>query len=414
MLVGVVGGSVLTVAYTLRFLIGTFGGRADEALSVQPLRPAITAVTVPLGVLSVAGFVALGVVTGLVRDAAVTVNPSSAVYELLRWPGLTTGFVLSMLVLVVGGVLGWVLAPRVAAVPRPLGAEAADRLVDLTLQGARALAVRVQHGSLPVYLVTMVLVTALAAAPFVVDVEPDALVAWDHALQPAIAALVVVAAVGAARVPSRLGAALGLGAVGFGVAALFGLQGAPDLALTQLLVETVIVVGFVIGLGRLARDFPPVGQTWRNVRIVASVLVGAGVAVGLAAAASRPVAEPPLEDLVDQAVEPGGGNNVVNVVLTDMRALDTLGEIIVLAVVAIGVVALARAGRAGGEHSSTLPGEGAADLAPRRPGRRPGSEDDTGPMNGDSMDAGPRDTGSMDGDSMDGDSMDTGPRAVTT
>ena len=103
-------------------------------------------------------------------------------------------------------------------------------------------------------------------------------------------------------------------------------QGAPDLALTQLLVETVVVVGFVIGLGRLSTNFPQVGYVWRSVRMVVSVGLGGAVAIGLAAAASSPSGTAPVAEFVERAADTGGGNNVVNVILTDIRALDTFAR----------------------------------------------------------------------------------------
>jgi multicomponent Na+:H+ antiporter subunit A len=133
-----------------------------------------------------------------------------------------------------------------------------------------------------------------------------------------------------------------LGAVGFSVAGLFVALGAPDLVLTQLLVETVIVVGFVLGLGRLATRFPTATRLWLTGRIAVSVLIGAAIAVALAGAVSSPSGEAPVQDLAMSAVERGGGNNVVNVILTDMRALDTLGEVVVLLTVAVGILTLTR------------------------------------------------------------------------
>lgn len=192
-------------------------------------------------------------------------------------------------------------------------------------------------------MVTTIIVVGLAATPFAGVIDLDALELWDHPLQALVGMLVVLAAAGTVLVGGRLGAALGLGSVGFGVAGLFVIEGAPDLALTQLLVETVVVVGFVIGLGHLSRDFPVTSQLWRSVRIAASTLIGVAVAVGLAASASRPTGQPPLERFSVEAADEGGGNNIVNVILTDMRALDTLGEIVVLVAVAVGVVSLARA-----------------------------------------------------------------------
>ena len=66
------------------------------------------------------------------------------------------------------------------------------------------------------------------------------------------------------------------------------------------------------------------------------------MAGALVASRSQPTGVPPLETLVIEAVESGGGNNVVNVILTDIRGSTRSGEIVVLAVVAIGMLALAR------------------------------------------------------------------------
>ena len=342
---GVVGGSVLTVAYTLRFVLGVFAGPAPDGLTVAPRRPAMTVVSGLLGLASLVGFVVLGVVSDRVRAGAVRIDPAAEAYTLLRWPGLTTAFAISLAIVAAGAVVGLVLVRRDSSAPRPLGADAVDATVAATLRSARRVAGVVQHGSLPGYVLTAAVVAALAAVPFVTEIDVDTLRPWDSPAQVVLGAIVLGAAIALTLVPNRLAAALGLGAVGFAVAGLFVVQGSPDLALTQLLVETVIVVGFVVGLGHLGRDFPRFGLLWRQVRIAVSVLVGVAVAAALAAAGSRPTGAPPRQALVEESVVTGGGNNIVNVVLTDIRALDTWGEIIVLVAVAVGVVSLARAGR---------------------------------------------------------------------
>ena len=187
-------------------------------------------------------------------------------------------------------------------------------------------------------------VAAVAAVPFLGEVSTGHLVWWDHPVQAVLAVAVVLAAVVGGWIRSRLGAALALGAIGTGVSALFVVHGAPDLALTQLLVETVIVVGFVLGLGRLTSEFPRANNSWRAVRLGVAALGGAAVTIGLIAAGSAPTGEAPVEELTGRAVDEGGGSNIVNVVLTDVRALDTLGEVVVLATVAVGILALARLG----------------------------------------------------------------------
>ncbi len=339
----VVGGSVLTVAYTVRFLITVFG--TGPATPVADSRLFMTVPMVVLGAAGVLGYFAVDATTNIVSAAAVELNASASAYELIRWPGLKTAFVVSMGILAAGGTLGFLLARRVPAVPTPLGANQADRLIDSVLNIAPRITARIQHGSLPVYLTTLALAATVAAAPFVTELSTDHLVWWDEPIQAAIAIAIVASAVAGAFVGSRLGAALTLGAVGIGVSGLFVVHGAPDLALTQLLVETIIVVGFVVGLGRLRQSFPRTSGAWRTVRIVVAIGGGLATTFALAASGSAPAGRAPIDALTEGAVDEGGGKNVVNVILTDIRALDTLGEVVVLATVAIGILALAKIGR---------------------------------------------------------------------
>ena len=340
----VIGGSVLTVAYTTRLLLGMFG--SSEPMPdrpVSPVRPAMTTPEVVLGLATVGGFVALGWVTDVVRTATVVVSPEAEVYSLYRWPGFTDAFITSMLVVAGGLVLGALLTRRVVlSGPAARGASIADASIDGLGRVARRVARRVQHGSLPLYLATTVVVLGTAAVPFVGEIDTDRLYWWDNRAEAILVLMIVAAAIAATTVGSRLGAALVLGAVGFSVAGLFVAIGAPDLVLTQLLVETVIVVGFVLGLGRLATRFPTATRLWFVGRLAVSLLIGAAVAVALAGAASSPSGDPPIVDLTESAVDEGGGNNVVNVILTDTRALDTLGEVIVLMTVAVGILTLTR------------------------------------------------------------------------
>ncbi len=336
----IIVGSVITVAYTTRFLLGTFGAGPDT--TVAPRRPAMTIATTVLGLGSIVGYIAINAVNGIVGPAAVEIDAKADVYSLYRLPGITTAFLVSAAIVAVGVALGLFILRRVdQPAPGARGADLVDHGLDRFLAWAPQPIARIQHGSLPVYLATMGLVALTATIPFVREVDTDSLVLWDNAFQGALAVAIIGAAAAGAFVNSRLGAALTLGAVGLGVTGLFVVHGAPDLALTQLLVETIIVVGFVLGLGHLGRSFPSAHATWKGVRVGVSVLCGVGVMFGLAASGSNPSGTPPIEQLAEAAVEEGGGNNIVNVILTDLRALDTLGEVVVLAVVALGILALA-------------------------------------------------------------------------
>lgn len=343
----VIVGSVLTVAYTVRFLVSVFG--PGPATPVKPSRLAMTAPAALLATAGLAGYIFASAPNRLVSNAAVELNAAADSYKLIAWPGLKTAFVVSLGILAVGSILGMAVTKRgVQPTPNPVGATRADATIDGVLSIAPWLTARVQHGSLPVYIATMTAVAAVATIPFLAEFSNAQLEGWNNPIEPFLAVVIVGSAIAGTFVDSRLGAALALGAVGLGMSALFVSYGAPDLALTQLLVETIIVVGFVLGLGRLRQRFPTSDNTWKTVRMTIAGLGGVGVTLALASAASAPAGSPPLADITEQAVQEGGGKNLVNVILTDLRALDTLGEVVVLATVAIGMLALARVNQAEG------------------------------------------------------------------
>lgn len=351
-LAAIIGGSVLTVAYTLRFLITVFGAGPDT--QVAPRSLAMTVPAVILGALSFLGYVFANIVNEIVRPAAVELNPESSVYELIRWPGLKLAFVISMGIVFGGLLVGYLFAkPNDRPIPKPIGADATDNGLDGFLAMTPGITARVQHGSLPVYFVIMLTAMGVSTIPFFTGITFDHIVLWDRPIQGVLALATVAAALAGAFVQSRLGAAMTLGAVGFAMTGIFIVHGAPDLALTQLLVETIIVVGFVLGLGHLSRKFPSSSDAWTGIRLAVSVLAGIAVTGSLIASGASPTGAPPVDELAAQSVETGGGNNSVNVILTDIRALDTFGEVIVLATVAVGVLALARSSRGADKPEQT-------------------------------------------------------------
>lgn len=155
-----------------------------------------------------------------------------------------------------------------------------------------------------------------------------------------LAATIVVAAFAATQVQRRLGVIAVLGAIGFAIALFFVLHGAPDVAATQFAVETLIVIIFVL----VIRHLPRLGRYTTRGSRVADVLVATmlGVVVaGYALLASLSVPASPISEYHSaESVPKGYGRNVVNVILVDFRALDTLGEIFVLVIAAVGVFTL--------------------------------------------------------------------------
>jgi multicomponent Na+:H+ antiporter subunit A len=155
-----------------------------------------------------------------------------------------------------------------------------------------------------------------------------------------LAALIVSGAFVTARAPSRLSSVAALGLVGYGVALTYVLYGAPDLAMTQFMTETLTVILFVLVFYHLPRftRLSSARARWRDALIATAA--GTLMTVLVLAATVLPL-DSGLRDFYARASRPlGHGRNVVNVILVDFRALDTLGEITVLGVAAIGVFAL--------------------------------------------------------------------------
>ena len=158
--------------------------------------------------------------------------------------------------------------------------------------------------------------------------------------------MLLVGAAAAVFSSRRFTAALFLGLVGYGMTLLFVVQGAPDLALTQFAIETLTVVLFLLVLRFLPDRFEHrASKLNRTVRLVVSAAVGVFVfAIIIISSASR-TAPSVSQAMVEDSLPEAGGRNVVNVILVDFRGYDTLGEITVLLVAALGAVALARVGR---------------------------------------------------------------------
>ena len=114
-----------------------------------------------------------------------------------------------------------------------------------------------QRGSLPAYLGTILVVVLALPGTVLLFTRapwPDEWRAWDTPVQALVGAVVLIAAGLALRIRQRLSAVLVVGVTGYGLAVLFALQGAPDLALTQFLVETLTLVVFVLVLRKLPKD----------------------------------------------------------------------------------------------------------------------------------------------------------------
>ena len=349
--------ATFTVAAVWRFMSGAFGDKKPAAGLTGHESPRATLLFV-LPALVLAGFgIAAGVFPGLVDwivgAAAESIDPAATGFHLHALPStFTTALAISFAGLASGAALAYWGRP-VARLQEKVSVSwtAADvfhESVTGLLRGANRVARVTQSGSLPIYL--GVILSTLVIAPGVVIAGnvslPDDWVWADSPLQALAALAVIASTAGVVLMHRRFAAVIALGAVGYSVAVLSIAQGAPDLALTQFLVETAVVVGFLLVLRRLPETFQPMEwRTRRIARLVISGAVGIFVFAFTATMVGTRTAEPPTEALAEIAEPQAGGTNVVNVILGDIRALDTLGEVTVLAVAAIGVISLATRGR---------------------------------------------------------------------
>ncbi len=345
---GVVLGSALTVAYSARFWWGAFAVKPGSAPTVIEHRPGVGFVAVPavLALVSLAGGFLAAPLTAVLEGYSETLAVGEHSHGLSLLPGWTPALAASLVAIALGIGLFW-QRERIARLQQtfPHVTEAGE-VYRTTMRRIDRLAVevtdRTQRGSLGYYVgtilvvVMVLLLVALSAAP----AWPQVYVA-DTWAQVAVGLLVVVAALLVATSRGRLRAVVLLGVTGYGTALLFLIHGAPDLALTQVLVETVTLLVFVLVLRKLPKFFTerPLqsGRWWRVV-----ISLGAGLAVTLLAilALGSRVAPPVSESYPQYAKSYGYGNNIVNVVLVDARAWDTIGEISVLSIAATGVASL--------------------------------------------------------------------------
>ncbi|HSK22609.1 MAG TPA: hydrogen gas-evolving membrane-bound hydrogenase subunit E [Egicoccus sp.] len=337
--------SIGTVAYSARYYLRTFEGPERSHSHKAPF-----AFAAPAAIAGVAGLL-LGLIVKLfdplVNGVALATTGEDPHLHLALWHGIGAPLVLSTVIIGLG-ITAVVYATHVerfqARFTLPTGAGNFDRAYDGILRfGAWVGRPSVPHAPsaymLPVF-ATLVLVGVVATAS--VGIGGLGAPADSHLPDWAVIVLLGMSIGGTITARSRLAAIAMLGLAGFTVALWFVLLGAPDLALTQLLVETLSVALFVVVFRRLPSTFHRGGLVRRRSAAVIAALVG--VTVGTATylfTGRRGLSDVGARFMAD-GYDLTGGANVVNTILVDFRALDTMGEITVLAVAGTAIFSLVR------------------------------------------------------------------------
>ncbi|MCD1570377.1 Na+/H+ antiporter subunit A [Agromyces mediolanus] len=348
-------GSVLTVAYSVRFVWGAFWTRPNCAPTPLHREPAMVAASP--AVLAAASLVAAFTITLIepLYTSYADELPGPEEYHLALWHGLEPALWLSLAVFALGALLVWGRAKvaRMQASLPPLIDSGRGYLgvVSAIDRFAAAVTTAIQYRGLPGYLgmIVLVFIGGLGVSALVNTAWPGSVRLWDYPAQPFLALVMGIAAIAAAIVKQRMTAVLLVSVTGYGLVLIFGMSGAPDLALTQALVETIVLVVFVLVMRRLPKQIatthPPVHRLGRAlIGALAGIVMGV---IGFIALGAR-TAPDIVDGLAERALE-AHGTNIVNVMLVDLRAWDTLGEISVLVAVATGVASLIFvSGRTGG------------------------------------------------------------------
>ena len=362
-------GSALTVAVAFRVVWDSFLGNRQAETPHHPheVSPLLWIGPLALGAFSIVlPLLTASALDPLINAAVEAIRQRPASVHLHLFEGITTPLLMSAAAIALGlvifmfrgGIGGWLQARR------ELNTVAAynwlfKRALPATAEGVTS---RLQTGKLRydmrIVLAAFIGFTALTLVAGGVSFNGPSVVSAFDWRAGFVCLLLIGSAIAVVLTPSRLGAVAVLGIEGALLSLLFAMFGAPDLAFTQLMIEVITIVLFVLAFHFLPDAFMAVAPM-RSRLLDVLIAGGAGVVITLLVLAARtnPIAESISPWYIENAVAVGQGHNVVNVILVDFRGLDTQGEISVLVIAAMGVTALLRLRPPGAKRGQYLSSE---------------------------------------------------------
>ncbi|RNF39282.1 Na+/H+ antiporter subunit A [Planococcus salinus] len=366
-------GSVFTFIYSFYFVFHTFAGKHKPDQLPKPAHEA------PAGMLVSPVFMAVLVILiffipnivgdWLVKPAVAAIqpflynSPAEVDVHVAAWHGFNTELYMTIGIFAVGGLMFWTLRKWQRSYEVFPDALTLNRLYDNLMflgdVGANRFSKTYMTGFIRSYLVYMfsflviiVLGTFVLNGAFAIDFANLAPIGFYEIV---IVLTLLGATVTILASKSRLTAIIALGAVGYSVALFFVIFRAPDLALTQLVIETISVALFLLAFYHL----PQISRKEERMRFRfgnAIIAVGVGVTMTFVAlAAHSQKALPSISEYYKETVySEAGGGNIVNVILVDYRGFDTLFEIAVLGIAGIGILTMIklRLSKKEGQHEN--------------------------------------------------------------
>jgi len=351
---GLAGAAVLTAVFSV-YVAWAVGA---EPFWGAPRREFKDVHEAPLALwLSPAILAGLGLIVGLfpgLVDASLLAPAAGAslneavVVKLSLWHGINAALILSALTAAAGAGLYIARRGLRRAASYLSWAWGPDQVYTWTMDGLIKLAswqTRVlQSGYLRIYL-SVIILTAVGLASYSLFVFPT-----NIGLDPGearfyeviLAGIIILATIAAARSRSRLAAVAAVGMVGYGLAVIYLLYGAPDLSMIQFAIETLTVILLVLVIYRLPRFTRLTSPPARLFDILIALLGGCLMTILVLIVSTYSMTPRIAPYFAENGLALAKGRNIVNVILVDFRALDTLGEITVLSAAAVGVYALIR------------------------------------------------------------------------
>lgn len=347
-------GSIFTFVYSMYFFFGVFAGRKKEKkLPKKPHEAPIGMLLSPIILVGLVIFIGLfpNLVNGsFLTHTAEAISGEAFDEHIAYWHGWNfPPFIMSLIVVGVGTLLV-LTRKKWNGVYRFLpGRLSLNKTYDIIVDKLDGYSNQVtgfyMNGSLRLYIAIILGTTAIVTFTFMA-LTGGLTIKFDNlapvtTIEISVVAVMVVAAFGTIFAKHNVAAILVLGVVGYGISILFVIYRAPDLALTQLIIETVTVALFLLCFFHLPK-MQVVKDSGKSKLINAIISLAFGTMMALIgiSAHSSNWFDSISEYFIETSLKVGGGHNIVNVILVDMRGFDTMFEITVLGIAALAIYGL--------------------------------------------------------------------------
>jgi multicomponent Na+:H+ antiporter subunit A len=286
----------------------------------------------------------------LTSQAIMAISPGMAAIKLKIWHGFNLVLGLSALTVALG-FLTFKFRYKVIALAERINLKYFEQefskiffnLIDKFLFHTKEQTKAIQHGYHRFYLMTVFIVASVLVWIQIWNSDPI-VIELNFSDMPlnlvAVVMLIIAATVSAVSSHSRVVALIAMGVIGFGISIIFIAYSGVDLAITMILVETLMIILAMAVLYHLPKYVKYSGTGARMRDALVATLVGSFMMVLVLQAGTTIVEEPISEFFKQASYTEAFGRNIVNVILVDFRALDTLGEISVIAIAALGIYSM--------------------------------------------------------------------------